>query len=74
MTDKIKMIKDLLEVQGRDGTWNYDGYMHGMYNALELSVSILEDREPVFREAPEQWIVEKPNAYVVERSVSNDTN
>jgi hypothetical protein len=75
MNDKIKAISDLLEVQGRDGTWNYDPYMHGMYNALELSLSILEDRDPVFREAPEQWLHDNRQSFTIgiEESESNDT-
>jgi len=40
----IKM-KELLEVQGRDGNWNLDPYMQGMYNGMELIVALAEGRE-----------------------------
>jgi hypothetical protein len=49
-TDKIRNLRD---VQGRDGTWDMDEYMRGLYNGLELAVSILEgEREPDFRSEP----------------------
>jgi hypothetical protein len=41
-TDKLSSLKELLKVQGNDGNWNYDSYMLGMYNGMELSVAILE--------------------------------
>ena len=58
-TAPITKMRDLVEGQGRDGTWNYDPYFHGMYNGMELMLSILEKREPVFREAPKKWLSEK---------------
>ena len=33
----------------------HDGYMHGMYNGMEFILSIIEEREPVFLDAPEKW-------------------
>jgi hypothetical protein len=55
----IKM-KELLEVQGRDGNWNLDQYMQGMYNGMELMVALAEGRDPVFRKAPENWLSAPP--------------
>jgi hypothetical protein len=55
----IKM-KELLEVQGRDGNWNLDQYMQGMYNGMELMVALAEGRDPVFRKAPENWLSTPP--------------
>jgi len=55
----IKM-KELLEVQGRDGNWNLDPYMQGMYNGMELMVALAERRDPVFRKAPENWLSAPP--------------
>ena len=52
-------LKEMLEVQGRDGTWNYDYYFHGMYNGMEVMLAVLEGREPAFREAPEKWLSKK---------------
>jgi len=59
MDDKlIKQIRDLRDVQGRDGNWNYDPYMQGLYNGLEFALSIMEKREPQFRNAPDQWLAD----------------
>jgi hypothetical protein len=35
---------------------NYDEYMHGMYNGMELMLAIVENREPVYKEKPKQWL------------------
>lgn len=56
MEDKLKKLNEMLEVQGRSGTWNYEPYMHGMYNGMEFALSIMEDRDPSFREAPKKWL------------------
>ncbi len=55
----VAKLKEMLEVQGRDGTWNYDSYFHGMYNGMEVMLAVLEGREPAFREAPEKWLSKK---------------
>ena len=60
MADKTQSLRDLLAVQGSDGNWNADPYMHGMYNGMELALALLEDREPVFKAAPEVWLVDLP--------------
>jgi hypothetical protein len=52
-------LRELVEVQGRDGTWNYDPYFHGMYNGMEVMLAVSENREPVFRGAPERWLSKK---------------
>jgi hypothetical protein len=49
-TDKIR---DLRDAQGLDGTWNASEYMRGLYNGLELALSVLEaERKPQLRDAP----------------------
>lgn len=51
--ETIDKIRDLREKQGRDGTWNLSSYMRGLYNGLELALSILEgERDPQFKDAP----------------------
>jgi hypothetical protein len=44
---KMRMIK---EVQGEDGNWDMDEYMRGMYNGMELLMSIYENRDPDYRD------------------------
>lgn len=48
-------MKEVLKIQGYDGNWNYDEYMHGMYNGMELMLAIAEGRQPVYKEKPERW-------------------
>ena len=54
--EKLASIAKVIEVrdtQGRPGNWDADEYMRGLYNGLELAVSILEgEREPDFRSEP----------------------
>lgn len=54
--ETIEQMRKLLEVQGQSGNWNYDPYMHGMFNGMELMVATAEGREPVFKEAPDVWL------------------
>lgn len=56
----LEDMKMSISVQGYDGNWNYDEYMHGMYNGMELMLAFAERREPVFRDAPEVWVRDKP--------------
>lgn len=56
MEKQIKRLKRIIETQGNEGNWNYDNYNHGMFNGLELALSILEDRDPVYKEAPGSFI------------------
>lgn len=51
---KIESIKSLREIQGTLGNWDYDSYMTGMYNGLELALSVIENREPKFKTARER--------------------
>jgi hypothetical protein len=52
MESKIRIMNDLLKIQGQEGNYNYDSYMLGMYNGMELMVSIVEGREPEFKGRP----------------------
>jgi len=49
MDQEKKNIQDLLDIQGRDGNWNNSPYMCGMFNGLELAMSVLEHRDPKYR-------------------------
>lgn len=49
--DKLEMLKNAVEIQGRKGNYSYNDYMLGYFNGLELALSILEDREPQFKES-----------------------
>lgn len=58
--EPVAKMREMLEVQGRDGNWNYDAYMQGMYNGMEFMVALAEGRDPVFRGPPEKWIDPPP--------------
>ena len=56
-----EQLNDVLKTQGMHGNWNYDAYMQGMFNGLELAASIMEGRTPVFRKKPDAgWLHDKP--------------
>ena len=45
--DKIlKDANDVLNIQAQKGNYNYDSYMLGLYNGMEMIVSLFEQREP----------------------------
>ena len=54
--ERIALVKQMRDVQGQHGNWNYDPYMQGLYNGIEFSLSLLECREPQFKDAPETWL------------------
>jgi len=58
--NQLEAMKESLKIQGYDGNWNYDSYMHGMYNGMELMLAFAENREPNFREKPKQWSKDIP--------------
>jgi len=58
ITISSKMLDDidfLLETQGSNGNWNHDPYMHGMYNGMELIVSMIKGKSPEYKGPPDKW-------------------
>jgi hypothetical protein len=49
-------IRDVHRIQGYDGNWNFDPYMHGLYNGLEMTLSRVENREFNPKSAPNVWL------------------
>jgi len=50
-----RMVTDLgnlVDAQGQNGTWDSSPYHTGLFNGLELALSIFEKREPKYREHP----------------------
>ena len=45
--DIIKVVKEISQIQ-KDNTQSHDEYMVGLYNGLELALSYMEEREPVY--------------------------
>ena len=56
---QVDKVRQMVEVQGLHGNWNFDPYMQGLYNGLEFALSLMEKREPIFRSAPEKWLCDK---------------
>ena len=61
LVESVRLMRD---VQGMDGNWNYDPYMQGLFNGIEFSLSLLEVREPQFRDAPKKWLCDEPKARI----------
>ena len=50
----LTKVADVKNQQGQPGNWDYDDYMRGLYNGIELAQSIMEEREPVYKSKDEQ--------------------
>jgi len=53
--ENFKVGREMLTLQGENGNWDCDEYMHGLYNGMEFMLSLIEGREPQFREAPNRF-------------------
>lgn len=59
LNDGLDAVRNQLNIQAQNGNWNYDPYMHGMYNGLACALATLEGREPEYKSAPDEWICDK---------------
>jgi hypothetical protein len=50
---QVDDLRSVLAIQGEQGNFDYDEYMRGMYNGMELMMAIIEKRDPVYKEAKE---------------------
>lgn len=55
----IDALREIVKTQSSPGNWNYSEYMRGLFNGLELALATMEDREPVYKEEPEQYLYNK---------------
>lgn len=64
----LEVVERLLSIQGMHGNWDFDPYMHGLYNGLALAVSIMRgDDRPDYKDAPEHWLCDrKPGMIIVD--------
>lgn len=56
--DIILEMRKVHAVQSSHGNWNHDAYMLGMFNGMELMLSIAEGRSPVYRDAPKKFLAD----------------
>lgn len=64
LEERVKRLKEILDIQGWDGNWNYSLYMFGVYHGLALAVSIMDNEPPAYRDIPNEWIEDQENAFV----------
>ena len=68
--ERIESLRDIIKVQCSNGNWNYDPYMHGLANGMLMAISFFDDRAPIFLEAPDEWLCDKPQTDEAPISVS----
>lgn len=47
-------LRQQLEIQGQEGRWNWEPYMHGLHNGLALALEQLTGEDRI-KAAPEEW-------------------
>ena len=52
MKEALNQLREVHAIQGRDGCWDIDDYMLGLYNGLELALSIVENRDCRYKNRP----------------------
>ena len=50
--EALTQLREVHAIQSRDGCWDIDDYMLGLYNGLELALSIAENRECRYKQRP----------------------
>lgn len=62
-TFNFEDLDKIIEIQGSNGNWNYDAYMHGLYNGLILARDTIKNQDPGenLRDAPDKWLSEALN-------------
>lgn len=54
--EQLQSMRNFVAIQGKDGSWNHDPYTHGMFNGMELMLSIIERRDPVYKDEPDRYL------------------
>lgn len=52
-------LDDVIKTQCSNGNWNYSPYMHGLTNGLILAKAILEEKDPIYLDAPKERLCDK---------------
>lgn len=63
--DRVEILKEMIKTQCSDGNYNYDPYMYGMANGMIFALSLFDDKEPDYLEAPKEWLKDKPNDHEI---------
>ena len=67
--EALKQLREVHAIQGRDGCWDIDDYMLGLYNGLELALSIAENRECRYKQRSKSQ-PEQDNTYMYASSLA----
>lgn len=70
LSGRVAKANEMLAVQGDNGNWNYDPYMHGLYNGMEFAIALVEGREPAFRSSPDEWLRDRAEDFEFRPEVS----
>ena len=62
--EALTQLREVHAIQGRDGCWDIDDYMLGLYNGLELALSIVENRACKYKQRPKSQPEQEPVAWV----------
>ena len=61
--EALTQLREVHAIQGRDGCWDIDDYMLGLYNGLELALSIVENRACKYKQRPKSQPEQEPTAW-----------
>ena len=62
--EALTQLREVHAIQGRDGCWDIDDYMLGLYNGLELALSIVENRACKYKQRPKSQPEQEPVAWI----------
>ena len=63
--EALTQLREVHAIQGRDGCWDIDDYMLGLYNGLELALSIVENRACKYKQRSKAQPEQEPVAWGV---------
>ena len=58
--EALTQLREVHAIQGRDGCWDIEDYMLGLYNGLELALSIVENRACKYKQRPKSQPEQEP--------------
>lgn len=70
LKEMFTTMRNLVDIQAEEGNYNYNAYMLGYYNGLELQLSIMESREPAFKVSNNKTVDEEVDSILL--SMSNE--
>ena len=56
LLERLNELRRLTKITCLGGNWNYDPYLHGFANGMIFALAIMENKNPVFLDAPKKWL------------------